>query len=335
MRQPLTFASDLDLSRAVIIDLPTVIKAIPATDGRRLVEVQASCEACDLEGDVILQSALVDSAASFCASGHLDLEHFSEIGHRIGIRDPSSFIVGRPVEVKDIGQGRTSVIGEIFRSRDGHNPAKNRFDAFWDTLTSSPPIQWLSSVYGFPRSDAVADCRSEVCPSGATRFEIKAMDWRSLAFTRTPVNNALTGHAHIITAKARIAELLLAKNFNESTGMPAGVFSAMALSDDDLTLPPETSPPVTSPPSAPGTPPQIPPSYGTPAAPTLHAPRTIADALGQYHHHMRRDCLHCGGLRTIAGFRQHFVACCGMDGDAADLHAHALMYHLLLDRRRS
>lgn len=309
----------LDFESAVIVELPAIIKA--HTDaGKRIVEVESSTESVDAEGDCIRQSALMDSAASFIKSGHLDMEHFSEIGHRIGIRDPNSFIVGRPIEVKDIGMGRTSVVGEIFRAPDGiHDPVRNRYDALWDTLQpavkggDTPLVEWRASIFGFPVGEEVLNCRTETCPSGATRFEIKAMSWRSLAFTRTPVNDSLTGFARIITAKSLIARF--AKSFPEGN-MGPGTFAAMGMSEN---VSPPTQPPSLSP--APGS--------------LIAPPRTLAEALGQYHHHMRRDCTETAGMKSLAGFKQHFTVCCGMSPEDAELFSHATLYHLLLDKRRS
>jgi hypothetical protein len=218
---PLT--ADL-LDRAVILTMPTIVKARPPdATGRRIVEVEASCEEEDSEGDVILQQGLLDSAASFVATGHLDIDHISEIGYHIGIPDPASYIVGRPLEVKALPGKRTSVVGEIRRSLDGvHNPQRHRYDDLWESLQSEPPVMWYASVFGFPLPGAVVDCSNGACTAGSPkRFIIKAMDWRSLAFTRNPVNTSLKGAAHIITAKSAMAQLV--KNFNQSMLSPVGL----------------------------------------------------------------------------------------------------------------
>ena len=82
-----------DSADALCIDLPVLIKA--RTDGdRRLVEVEASNEEKDSERDIIKQAALLDDAASFVATGHLDIDHYSEIGERLGITNPTDYIVG-------------------------------------------------------------------------------------------------------------------------------------------------------------------------------------------------------------------------------------------------
>ena len=206
------------LEHAVVVSMPTIVKARPATaDGRRIVEVEASSEAVDADGDIILQSALLKSAASFIASGVLDIDHLSEFGYRLGIPDPASYVVGRPLEVKALPGNRTSVVGEIRKSIAGvHDPARNKYDEFWDSLQSWPPVIWYSSVYGYPIDGMLDDCRNNPSPHGATRFLFKAMDWRSLAFTRNPKNSDLRGAARVVTAKSFLADLVKADMFNHS-----------------------------------------------------------------------------------------------------------------------
>jgi hypothetical protein len=105
-----------------------------------------------------------------------------------------------------LGAGRTAVVGEIRRSSDGkHDPERNRYDSFWDSLHSDPPVKWRASIYGFPIKGMVEDCRKNACEGGATRFIVKGIDWRSLAFTRNPVNDDLRGYAQVVTAKAFMA----------------------------------------------------------------------------------------------------------------------------------
>ena len=196
--------------KAIVVSLPVLVKARPVgADGRRIVEVEASCEDVDYDGDVILQSALLGSAEMFVAQGTLDIDHISEIGHRLQppIPDPSSYIVGRPIEVKALPGNRTSVVGEIRKSLDGTiDPVRNRFDEFWLSFQSEPPLKWYSSVYGFLKG--WDDCRTGICgPNGPTRFLVREFAWKSLAFTRQPKNLGLKGAARIVAAKAFLSEL--------------------------------------------------------------------------------------------------------------------------------
>jgi hypothetical protein len=284
-------------AEAYIIPLDVVVKAVKDDgSGRRMVEVEASSEDVDDQGDIVLQSALLNSAASFIKSGHLDLDHYSEIGHRIGILDPSSYIVGRPTEVKDIGGKRTSVVGEIMRARDGKFDSDgNKYDGFWKTLQSDPPVHWSASIYGFP-SD-IQDCTEKACSNGATRYVVKAIDWRSLAFTRKPVNKSLKGYAKIVTAKSYGDEIR------------KDMMNPMGLSD------------VAEP--QPGM------SFFQPVM-----PNTMDSLWGAYHRHMKSACPYCREGNSVLAFKDHFMFCSGASPETADLFAHALMYMILKDRKR-
>lgn len=197
---------------SLCIELPALVKA-REVGGRRIVEVEASNEAIDSEGDKILQSALLNSAKSFVKSGHLDIDHLSEIGDRLGLADPGEFIVGKPLEVKDLGDGRTGVVGELFNDR-------RQADSLWASLTAEPPVLWRASIYGFPLPNQVIDCRVSKAEdaNGATRFLVKGLHWKSLAFTKHPINDAITGNARVITAKSFI-ELAKARIHQPNTSI--------------------------------------------------------------------------------------------------------------------
>ncbi len=205
------------LDRGIVCRFPVLIKAMPAdADGRRIVEVEASTETIDADGDMILQDALMKSAASFVGTGHLDIDHLSEFGYRLGIPDPSSYIIGRPLEVRSGPDRTTFVKGEISKAIDGRvDPVRNRFDEFWQSLQRDPPVTWFSSIYGWP-IDLEDFSKSVGQSSGITRYLIKSLDWRSLAFTRSPKNTALTSQARIVTAKSYLLEL--AKEFAPGMG---------------------------------------------------------------------------------------------------------------------
>lgn len=199
----------LNPSDAIVLDLSVAIVKASTDNGRRMVEVEASNENMDQEGDVILQDALMKSAPSFLAGGALDIDHLSEFGERMGIRNPASYVVGRPVEVKDLGERRTSVVGEISKSLDGvSRPQQYKFDEFWESLQCDPPVRWRASVYGFPTENGIVKCQETgECTHGAKRFLIKGFIWKSLAFTRRPQNDTLSSPARIVTAKAYMGEL--------------------------------------------------------------------------------------------------------------------------------
>lgn len=299
---------------SIILHIPAIIKA-STSNGKRIVEVEASSEAVDSEGDVILQKALMDSATSFLKTGNLDIDHISEIGGRLGIKNPASYIVGRPIEVKDLGKGRTSVIGEIRKSLDGHDPEKNHYDSFWDSLQSDPPVIWRASIFGFPLDGGVEDCSSKTCEKGATRWLVKSIDWRSLAFTRNPINTDLKGTAKIVSSKAFV-EFIMKSNALQRGGEVSGLPSfarcggpEMAMSAD---MPAPYTPPIES------------------------MPYNMNELAGQYLLHIKGgNCPHVGETNSVAAFKAHFEICCGASSTQADIHAHALMYHALLESKRS
>lgn len=204
----------------VVVDLNALVKAETGPSGERLVAVEASNENEDAEGDVILQKALLDSSDTFLKSGHLDLDHLSEIGHRLGIPDPQRYIVGYPNTVHDIGEHRTAVKGTIFQNKDGTcDPTKFVYDQFWTSLHTEPPTKWKASIYGIAKELGEKP--------GVKRHVVKAIEWKSLAFTRRPVNQSLKGEASIVTAKAFIEEL-------KSESQQLGAFYDPPAGRDDL-----------------------------------------------------------------------------------------------------
>lgn len=221
---------ELDLlDRAVVARFPALVKAYtPDSDGRRIVSVKSSTEEIDLDGDCVLQKALLDAADNFVRYGHFDIEHRSDLGHRMipPIPNPASWIVGRPLEVTAAPGGRTFVKGEISRSLDG---VPGHADELWDSLRREPPVAWYASIYGFPMD--LDDCTKGACPdSPATRFIIKAIEWTGLAFTRTPKNTALKSAARIVTAKAYLVDLAKA----EPHGPPLSSLLAVPQTMDDV-----------------------------------------------------------------------------------------------------
>lgn len=305
---------------AVIINLPCVIKSSVSKTGQRLVEVEASSEAVDEEGDVILQSALMESADSFVKTGHVDLNHYSELGDRLGLADPLSYIVGRPTEVKDLGDKRTGVIVEIRRAADGsHDPIKNRFDAFWDSLQTKPPVRWRSSIFGYPTEGGSIDCSKDACGYGATRFLVKGISWKSLAFTTSPVNTDLKGHAKIVSAKSFVAALIKSQRDGKSF-LPAGVVAGPVVSAQS---------------GDPGMPYSASTGPNHVQIPHMMPPFNVDELVGQYHNHMKEACHHCSGIKSYEGFKAHFAGCCGADEDRASMLAHALMHICLNEEAKA
>lgn len=281
---------------ALCIQVSAIVKARPGDE--RIIEVEASNQFVDSEGDVILQRALLDSAESFVKSGHLDIDHLSEIGERMGLARPSDYIVGVPTEVKDLGDGRTGVIGQL------HKAGRTKADEVWDSLKADPPVRWQASIYGFPVPGEVIDARvarASVDLMGATRFLVKSLDWRSLALTRNPINTSIKGSARIVTAKSFLAFM--------KSKMPHLVDGVEKAEETGLIQPVDF----------------------------ILPPRNREELMGHYYYHMGKGrCPYAGGItgRTVHNFQQHFIHCCGETPWDADIKANALM-HLLKRESRS
>lgn len=286
-----------DGPEALCIDIPVLIKARTEGD-RRLVEVEASNEQEDGEGDVIKQMALLDSAAAFVSTGHLDIDHYSEIGERIGISNPTDYIVGVPLEVKDMGKGVTAVRGEL------HKAGRPKTDELWSGLTANPPVRWRASIYGFPKAGMVEDCRVSKGngPGSPKRFIVKGLHWRSLAFTRNPVNDAITGAAHVVTAKSMVAIM--------KGRLPPGAVK----SDYGSPNMAESVGPIDF----------------------ILAPRNREELMGHYHYSMRTGRSPFANPEmgySVANFQNHFMCMCGCPPEHADILANALMNLLKRERR--
>lgn len=282
-------------AEALCIELPTLIKARPDL-GERVVEVEASNEVVDSEGDVILQAALLGSAKAFVAKGHIDIDHISEIGARYGIRDVDSWRIGRPLDVKDAGGGRTSVVLEL-------NESRKAADILGDLKAGSG--EWRSSIYGFPTSDGLVDASFAKCAEAptATRYVVKSIDWRSLALTKRPVNDNIVGAARLLSAKAfakaRLDPALMSEIARTEMGKAEPITSV-----GNWLYPPRNRLELLG-------------QY------THH----IANGKCQY----SGPNSELGS--SVAGFRDHFALCCCQDTDSADFQALALMQ--LLKRERS
>jgi len=287
-----------DFDSALSIQMPVVIKAMNS-DGRRVISVQASSEAVDGEGDVIRQISLLNSAKSFLANGYIDIDHVSEVGARFGISNTADYIIGKPLEVNDLGFGKTEVVAELFPHVSG---IVSKADTVWESIVENPSI-WKSSIYGFPTNRGIQDCRitkSKEFP-GATRYIVSEINWKSLALTKNPVNNTMDGHAQILTMKAfaygmrQIGSHEFAKA-EAPTAMEANPF------------------------------------------PYLPLPRNRLELKAHYTLHIENGKCPCAGEGTlfgssVAGFRDHFFNCCGTDYDTSDIYANALMHLLKRDKR--
>jgi len=281
-------------SQPYVTNFGMLIKARPVgSDNRRLVEIQASVEKTDSEGDLIMQQALLGSKDKFLATGHLDIDHLSELGDMYNIPNPQDYIVGRPLDVWAGPDKETWVLGEIHAQPDGvFNPDRNKADGLWKCLTENPDVIWRSSVFGYMGSDTL-DCRTDICPGSGdvSRFLVKSFDWCSLAFTRNPVNDEIK-HACRVVAKSFLSDEMIA-------------LAKAGKSSLDLIQPKQAG------------------WIQNPARPSMDSVRGSVDC---------PNCGGLKDAPNMPILKSHFTRCVGMDPGDAELCAHARMYHFLLQK---
>jgi hypothetical protein len=176
--------SDATLLGAVpeFLCVPQMLKAIPKVEsGERYVYIEASNEAVDQQGEVVLAKALTDSTDFFLAYGNLDIDHLTMIGPKLGIPNSNLYEIGRPIEVRSSGT-KTFVKGHI---ASGSGPAAEQANSFWSSLVDvSPPQRWYPSVGGSVLAKSVEfDAKTQ-----KKRVVITQTRWANIGFSKTPVN---------------------------------------------------------------------------------------------------------------------------------------------------
>jgi hypothetical protein len=165
------------------LSIGDMLKATPFEEGEdRFVFIEASNEALDQQGEVVLTKALADSADYFLRYGNLDIDHITQIGAKAGIGDYELFEIGRPVDVKIDGR-RTLVKGQVYC---GNGPVAERANRFWDSLTKlNPPQRWYPSVGG----QVLAPKMTVIDPqTNAKKAVVTQVRWTNIGFSKTPVN---------------------------------------------------------------------------------------------------------------------------------------------------
>lgn len=184
----------------ITCQIPVLIKASTGPRGERLISLEASNELVDAESDCIAQEALLKAAPGFIKSGFLDQDHLAEIGERLGVQSPSSYICGVPLSVEDLGERRTGVVGMLHQNR----PVA---DAVWQQITANPPAVWRASVFAYPEPAGLIDVRRQPDHPARTRFPtagryivLSLASWSSLALTQHPINTAIRYPARPVAA---------------------------------------------------------------------------------------------------------------------------------------
>lgn len=164
------------------VSVGSLLKAHTATEGeRRFIYFEASNEGNDQQNEVVLAKALNDSRDIYLRHGNVDVDHFTQIGARLGIPDYPFYEIGQPVEVGQRG-GATFVKSELYR---GTTKAAEMANTVWSSMTElNPPQRWYPSVGG-----AVLQKSVETDPkTQARRAVIAKVRWTNVGLSKTPVN---------------------------------------------------------------------------------------------------------------------------------------------------
>lgn len=220
---PLDFATPADDGPS-FLTITDCLKAMPAMEGgQRFIFMEASNQARDYQGEIVLAKALEESAAYYRQFGNLDLDHITQIGPRVGIKDYALFEIGRPAEVA-VRDGRTFVKGIVY---SGDGQTAERANQFWESITRlNPPQQWFPSVGG-----QVIEKGVELDPATRTTAAvIRKVRWTNIGFSKTPVNLTVPSVATVplpIFAKSWTASGLVLKSEGLSIGTPTTDSAAM------------------------------------------------------------------------------------------------------------
>ena len=178
---------DLLASVPEFMSINTLMKARASVEGGdRIVYFEASNEAKDQQGEIILSKALQDSADYFLKFGVVDMDHKSmpSVAKSYGIDNPDIWKIGQPLDVR-FERGTTFVKASLFK---GDTPLAERANTVWDGLTKlSPPARYYASVGG-----QVLERDIRIDPKTKERIPVVTkVRWNNLAATATPVHPGL------------------------------------------------------------------------------------------------------------------------------------------------
>lgn len=145
--------------------------------GNYIFEVEASNENLDLQNQIVLQNALMNSKDEFLKGGVISFDHLHKRKDENGnvISDPS-MVIGEPIDVKfDTANKSTIVVGKLYSTNEKARELINMLKA------GSTRVR--ASVGGiFP----------QVIKNAKTGIEkITSVLWNDLALTTSPVNNTV------------------------------------------------------------------------------------------------------------------------------------------------
>jgi hypothetical protein len=184
-------------------------------NGNFIFEVEASNENLDLQNQVVLQRALMDSRDHFLKNGVVSFDHLHKrrgAGGEI-ISDPS-MVIGEPIEVRTEGK-KTIVVGKLYKSSE---IARDLIQKIKDGST-----RIKASVGGiFPK--VIRDTKNGV-------EKIVSVLWNDLALTVSPVNSTVSP----AFAKSYLEPFELVKALSAGHGTNSAEFEGgRALIPEDL-----------------------------------------------------------------------------------------------------
>lgn len=207
--------------------------------GHRVIYLEASNEARDVQSERTLASALEESKDYFIRHGRIDLDHATMTqmirDMRLDPGNPYAREIGQPIDVKvrrDQGDiPRVLVKAAIFSSRDKDNPFTKAADWFWASLNTTPPMKWYPSIGGTLFQDAHEVDRATGKP---TRVLTK-LRWHSIGLSRTPVNTTVQEVSMVPLRE-------FAKAMTESGLTFAETLRALGIPDSEIVSPVSTPP---------------------------------------------------------------------------------------------
>jgi len=186
-------------------------------NGNFIFEVEASNENLDLQGQIVLQRALLGSKDHFLSNGVISYDHLHKRRGPDGqvISDPS-MVIGEPIEVRTEGT-KTIVKGKLYHNKDIAQELIKMLKA------GSTRVK--ASVGGiFPK--IIKDAKS-----GAEK--IISVLWNDLALTVSPVNNTVSP----AFAKSYLEPYELVKALNAGAGVDSAAYEGgRALIPEDMEL---------------------------------------------------------------------------------------------------
>lgn len=143
--------------------------------GNYIFEVEASNENLDLQNQIVLQRALMDSKDEFLKGGVISCDHLhkrkDEYGNTIS---DTSMVIGEPIDVRTEGSS-TIVVGKLYKSNEKAQD--------FIRMLKDGSSRVRASVGGiFPK--VVKDAKTGV-------EKITSVLWNDLALTTSPVNNTV------------------------------------------------------------------------------------------------------------------------------------------------